>query len=365
MRFIRTILFAPLSWIYGSVVAVRNWLYDSGLKDIYIPDIPVVSIGNITVGGTGKTPFVEYLIEFLSSYYEVAVLSRGYKRKTKGFILADDDSNFRIIGDEPSQIKMKFPSINVAVCEDRVEGIKRLRELCPSVELIILDDAFQHRSVQPWLDIVLMDYNRPIYDDYMLPLGTLRDLPNQLPRAEIVVTTKCSKNLPPFEQKVVNKYLNLLPYQTLLFTRISYSDPVLLFPSSEDKELSPVEFGKDTPVFVMTGIGNPDPLIEHISDKYTLAGTLLFPDHHVFMVRDIRLLESKLSNCPENTIVVITEKDAVKMYSSRKISDNLRKRIHYIGIRHEFCDDSMEKTFKDKLLAYVAKNQKNSITDTM
>ena len=216
---------------------------------------PIVCVGNLTVGGTGKTPVTEYLIEKLSPIFKVAVLSRGYKRKTRGFVLSTVQSSFRSIGDEPKQIKLKYPGIPVAVCEKRAEGIKKLRESHPEIELIILDDAFQHRYVEAWADIVLMDYNRPIYHDTFLPLGRLRDTPQQLDRADLVLVTKCPDSITPLDMRIVRKQLNLFPYQTLYFTKMVQGRPIPLFPEQAKRAVSAGD-----PVIIMTGIANPQSL---------------------------------------------------------------------------------------------------------
>lgn len=366
MSVLRTIFTAPLSLLYSVGVSVRNWVYDSKLIEPYVPDIPVVSVGNLTVGGTGKTPFTEYLIQILSQYYEVAVLSRGYKRKTKGFVLADENSTFKTVGDEPMQIKMKFPSIAVAVCEDRREGIERLKEMFPSLGVIVMDDAFQYRKVVPWLDIVMVDCNRPIYEDHMLPWGFLRDNTNQLPRAEIIIVSKCPKNFSAFDRNYVTDCLNLYAYQRAFFTQINYMEPVPLFPDEcltkqADGSLAPCS--KNTKVIVMAAIASPLPFIEHVKDNFSLAGTMLLPDHHSFKMRDMMQLQYMLHNVSSKTLVFITEKDAVKLCRSSKIPNNIRKRLYYIGIKNSFMFDS-ENMFEQRLLKYVSKNCKHSFSDS-
>ena len=230
-------------------------------------DIPIVCVGNLTVGGTGKTPVTEYLIEYFASRYNIAVLSRGYKRKTRGFVLSDVRSSFRAIGDEPKQIKLKYPEIPVAVCERRVEGIRRLREAHPEVNLIILDDAFQHRYVESWVNILLMDYNNPIYHDSFLPQGTLRDSRSQLYRANFVLVTKCPETINPLDMRIVKKRLELFPYQSLYFSRMVQGYPVPLFPEQIGRAVQPHD-----PVIVMSGIANPKPLVGALSQHHKIVG---------------------------------------------------------------------------------------------
>ena len=274
---LRKLWAAPLAWIYELVVRIRHKLFDLNILKSEEFDIPIVCVGNLTVGGTGKTPVTEYLIEKLSPIFKVAVLSRGYKRKTRGFVLSTVQSSFRSIGDEPKQIKLKYPEIPVAVCEKRAEGIKKLREAHPEIELIILDDAFQHRYVEAWADIVLMDYNRPIYHDTFLPLGRLRDTPQQLDRADLVLVTKCPDSITPLDMRIVRKQLNLFPYQTLYFTKMVQGRPIPLFPEQAKRAVSAGD-----PVIIMTGIANPQSLEKNLSKYHKIVGKLYFRDHHTY-----------------------------------------------------------------------------------
>ena len=205
MRFLSAIA----AGLFAFVLRIRHLLYDSGIIGHYTADIPVVCVGNITVGGTGKTPFTEFLIDRLGRRFTIAVLSRGYGRRTKGYLEVQTNSSFLNVGDEPKQIKRKYPDTVVVVCEKRAEGIRRIRQEHPEVDLILLDDGFQHRRVEPKVDIVLMDYTRPIWEDYMLPLGNLRDLPSQMARANIVVVTKTPTNITPIDRRIAVKSLNL------------------------------------------------------------------------------------------------------------------------------------------------------------
>ena len=218
---------APLAWIYGLIINVRHKLFDLKILRSEEFDIPVVCVGNLTVGGTGKTPVTEFLIERLSGERRVAVLSRGYRRRTKGFVLSTPRSSVKSIGDEPKQMKMKYPDVPMAVCEKRAEGIRRLREIHPEIELVILDDAFQHRYVEPWVNILLMDYNRPVYR--LLPWGRLRDTRGQIDRANFVLVTKCPEDLNPLDMRIVRNSLGLYPYQSLYFSRMEQGEALPLF----------------------------------------------------------------------------------------------------------------------------------------
>lgn len=356
MKLLGQILAAPLAWLYGGVIDIRHRLFDWGVLKSREFDIPIICVGNITVGGTGKTPHTELLIELLSSEFRVAVLSRGYKRKTKGFLLATVTSSFKKVGDEPKQIKLKYPDIPVAVCERRVEGIERLREAHPEVNLIILDDAFQHRYVEPWVNIVLMDYHNPVYEDRMLPLGRLRDRPAQLSRAQMVVVTKCPEEMKPLDYRIVSKNLDLYPYQSLYFTRMVSQPPKPLYPAYGQPDTLP----EGTPVIAMVGIANPTRFLAGLESRYDLRQTFVFRDHYTFKMKDIHAAEETLSGCPPETVVVVTEKDAVRLMNSRKISDDFKRRLYYVSIRVEFLENR-ESDFRRQLEQYARENQKYNV----
>ncbi len=349
---LRLLATVPLSWIYGLAVAIRNKLFDWKILRSEEFDIPIVCVGNLTVGGTGKTPHTEYLIEHLSHRYRIAVLSRGYKRKTKGFVEASLKSSYRKIGDEPKQIKLKFPDIPVAVCEKRAEGIRRLRELHPEVNLILLDDAFQHRQVEAWVNLVLMDYNRLTVRDHLLPRGRLRDTKNQLKRAQIVIVTKCPDTIKPIDLRVTRKELDLFPYQGLYFSRFRTGELTPLFPEHEQPFPKP-----GTPVVAMAGIANPTGFFGQMDRRFNLLKTLAYPDHYAYRVGDLNKLERILSISPPETLVVMTEKDAVKLSSRQKIPAELQKKLYYAPIEVTFLDQG-EQGFIRQIDQYVQKNHK-------
>ncbi len=357
MGVLRDIVTAPFSWLYSAGVSWRNSLFNWGVNKSEEFDIPIVCVGNITVGGTGKTPMTEYLVELLSQHYNVAVLSRGYKRKTRGFILAKPDMSYRRIGDEPKQIKLKFPTIPVAVCEKRSEGIKLLREAHPEINLIILDDGFQHRWVEPWVNIILVDYNNPIYTDRMLPLGRLRDSKRSLDRAHIFVVTKCPETIRPIDCRIMRNNMELLPYQSLYFTRMKTSKSMPLFPELSGNE----PLAKDSPVIAISSIANPMKFIEHASVEFDLVDSVKFPDHHAYRMKDIARIEALLETAPEETAILMTEKDAVKLISSKKISEKTRARMYYNSVTVKFQDDGRANFYRI-LSQYVATNQKYNIT---
>ena len=344
----------PLSWLYGMVVHIRHKLFDLKILRSEEFDIPVVCIGNLTVGGTGKTPVAELLIERFSEHYRVGVLSRGYRRRTKGFVLSTPTSSARTIGDEPRQMKLTSPSVPVAVCEKRAEGIRLLRKAHPEIELIILDDAFQHRYVEPWVNILLMDYNNPVYRDRLLPWGRLRDTRNQIHRANFVLVTKCPDDLNPLDMRIVINSLGLFPYQSLYFTRMRQGEITPLF---ADRAVGKVREGD--PVIAMSGIANPVPLLENLRKRFDVVAELTFDDHHTYRLSDMRRLEALFAAYPD-AVVLTTEKDAVKLTNRKKVPEAVQQRLYYVPIHVSFVADS-ESEFLRQLELYVRTNQKYSL----
>ena len=343
----------PLSWLYGMVVHIRHKLFDLKILRSEEFDIAVVCIGNLTVGGTGKTPVAELLIERFSEHYRVGVLSRGYRRRTKGFVLSTPTSSARTIGDEPRQMKL-YPSVPVAVCEKRAEGIRLLRKAHPEIELIILDDAFQHRYVEPWVNILLMDYNNPVYRDRLLPWGRLRDTRNQIHRANFVLVTKCPDDLNPLDMRIVINSLGLFPYQSLYFTRMRQGEITPLF---ADRAVGKVREGD--PVIAMSGIANPVPLLENLRKRFDVVAELTFDDHHTYRLSDMRRLEALFAAYPD-AVVLTTEKDAVKLTNRKKVPEAVQQRLYYVPIHVSFVADS-ESEFLRQLELYVRTNQKYSL----
>ena len=244
-------LLAPISWIYGFVVWLRNLLYDDHILRSTKVSIPTICVGNLAVGGTGKTPMAEYLLSLLSANYKVALLSRGYGRKTRGFRLANEHDTAATIGDEPMQIHLRFPDIPVAVCADRVKGVKQLQHLYPDLQCVILDDAYQHRSLSCGFYILLTPYDCLYTNDHMLPWGRLRDLPSQSHRANVVVVTKCPEHMQPIERRIVSNNLQLASYQHLFYSSIGYA-PIAV----------------DSTPLLVTGIANPMPLLHHMQQQF-------------------------------------------------------------------------------------------------
>ena len=240
----------PLGWLYGLATGIRNYLFDKGIRKSQEFQLPVISIGNITVGGTGKTPHAEYTATLLKDRYKTAVLSRGYGRHTKGFFMSDAHSDSGLIGDEPLQIKRRFPDLEVAVCSDRAEGIKRLIEMC-SPQVVILDDAFQHRRIKPSLNILLVNWHRNILDDAMLPAGYLRESVKGRARADIIIVTKCPENLDGQSMADLTSRLKVNPGQQVYFTTPHYNRPYLIDNAGQPLDLP------DVPILAVTGIASP------------------------------------------------------------------------------------------------------------
>jgi tetraacyldisaccharide 4'-kinase len=333
-------LLKPFSWGYGAGVWLRNAAFDIGLLPQEEFNVPVVSVGNITVGGTGKTPHVEYIIEALYRRYHVAVLSRGYKRKTQGFILASNNMTPRDIGDEPYQIYRKYSGlITLAVCESRRKGIRELLRIDPEINLILLDDGFQHRYVKPKVNIVLVDYNRPPYEDRLMPLGTLREPARNVLRGDIVVVTKCPSDITAMDIRMVKKNLGLFPYQGLFFSNIRYADPVPVFPVQSPQLTSLQWLHEDDAVLCLTGIATPKPLVRYLRQYSTRLKVMHFDDHHDFTRRDFNDI-FKVYNQLEGRrkFIITTEKDAVRIMNNPYYPPTKRNCIFYIPMRVGFLE---------------------------
>ncbi len=340
MNLLRKILF-PFAILYGFIASIRNFLYDKGILKSYSFDFPIIAVGNLSVGGTGKTPQIEYLIRLLSPKFKVATLSRGYKRKSKGFILADSTSNATILGDEPFQFYKKFNNVQVAVDVDRKNGIEQLLSQTNKPEVILLDDAFQHRKVNAGFYILLTSYGDLYSDDFILPSGNLREDRSGARRANLVIVTKCPENLSIDEQNQIKSKLKLNPNQELYFSFIDYDDAVY----SEDKVIKMNEI-KNVTKLLLAGIAKPTPFLEHF--KSNKEDWLIFPDHHHFTEKDLLDIKNKL----QNKIIITTEKDFVRL-KGRIPSEQL----FYLPIRCSFLSES--DNFDKTILNYVEKSTRD------
>lgn len=286
--------------LYAFALRIRHLLYDSRIIKRYRSDIPVVCVGNITVGGTGKTPVTEYLIEKLGTRLHGRRPFAGIRSPDERISGGRDERFVSRCGRRAQLIKRNHPSTVVAVCEKRAEGIARIRSEHPEVNLILLDDGFQHRRVEPKVNIVLMDYTRPIWEDHLLPWGNLRDLPSQMHRANIVMVTKTPPDITPIDRRIAVKSLKLFPYQSVVFTSMVQGVPVPLFPDAEGL----VKPGRNAAL--LAGIGNPRPLAAYLAERYDLKAEWLFRDHYVYKVRDLRRIADELASLPEDTVIVTT-----------------------------------------------------------
>lgn len=335
MNFLRKILF-PFAILYGFVTWFRNFLFDNGILKSYGFNIPVIAVGNLSVGGTGKTPQIEYLIRLLSEDYKVATLSRGYKRKSEGFVLADSHSNAEILGDEPFQFYNKFPNIQVAVDANRKNGIERLLEQPKTPEIILLDDAFQHRKVKAGFYILLTTYGDLFCDDWLLPTGNLREGRKGSERAKVIVVTKCPPELSEQQQEAIWKKINPSFHQTLYFSFTAYDDQIV----SEQQKIN-VDDIRNTQKLLLAGIAKPKPFFAHLHNENDVI--MDFPDHHHFSEKDI----SDIKNKAAGKMIVTTEKDYVRL------KDQLpAEQLFYLPIKSEFIKD--QKIFDQQILNFVS-----------
>ena len=345
----------PLSWLYGLGVKLRNSMFEVGLLKERAFDVPIISVGNITVGGTGKTPHVEYLIKMLKEHCKVAVLSRGYKRHSKGFIVASEDTPMTDIGDESYQMKQKFPNVTVAVDKNRCHGIDQLTEADKGLDVILLDDAFQHRYVKPGINILLVDYHRLIIYDRLLPAGRLREPLNGKDRADIVIVTKCPKDLKPMGFRVITKAMELYPYQKLYFTAINYGrlTPVFDAPDSLNSL-------KEHHVLLLTGIGSPEQMVHDLAADCLSLTPLVFSDHHQYNKKDLQRIHDAFAALPSPKCIVTTEKDAIRLKHAKGMTDEVRHALYELPIEIGFLLEQ-QNHFDNQIIDYVHKNSRNSI----
>jgi len=349
----------PLAWIFGLVITFRNTLFDWGIFSSVSFPVPVISIGNITVGGTGKTPHTEYLIALLSKKYRVAVLSRGYKRKTRGFVLADEHSTGFQIGDEPLQMYRKFPKIRVAVDGNRRRGIRNLLNLSEDQkpEVILLDDAFQHRYVKPSLSILLTNNNRPFYDDCLLPAGRLREQPGNSKRADWIICTKCPETFTFGDYQIKTKRINLQPHQQLFFSTYRYKDLLPAFSETNSPNKMDLE---NEAVLLVTGLADPSGLIEYVKKQTSDLQIIVYSDHHDFTQKDIRMMTNFIKTIGDkNKRIITSEKDAVRLINNPFVPDDIKSYIYYLPI--EIVILFNEELLTQKIEDHVANFKRNRI----
>ena len=333
--------------LYGVIILLRNKFYDWKIFDSIGFNLPVICVGNITVGGTGKSPHIEYLIEQLKNEYKVATLSRGYRRHTRGFKLADANSNARDIGDEPFQFKSKYPTIEVCVAEERMTAIPELLQRKQDIQVILLDDAFQHRTVKAGLNILLTDYDRLFTRDFIMPFGLLRESRNAYKRADVVIITKCPQHLSEDKKQALITEINPMIHQQVYFSAIDYANIYALTPLQK-------EIIQDTEVLLVTGIANPKPLQEKLEKEFKKVHCLPYKDHHYFSIDDLNEMNDAFHHIANsNKIIITTEKDAARlMLLKEKILEmNLPFYAQAIRIHFLFNEGEM---FNEKMKSFVS-----------
>ena len=323
------ILLLPFALLYGLIVWIRNGLYNKKIFKSTSFGLPLVGVGNLSVGGTGKSPMVEYLVRHLKNHHKVATLSRGYKRKTTGYALANDETTAIDIGDEPMLFHQKFPDIPVAVGEERIVAIPQLLHDRPDTEVIILDDAFQHRAIQAGLNILLTDYSNLFTRDFFLPTGDLRDLPGSYKRADIIVITKCRSNLDVVEKEAIIEEIKPLPHQKIFFSCISYGTPYHLIHHNF------TFIDEQTEVLLVTGIANPKSLKKFLEERIQTYYMMHYNDHHIFTIDDWRDIIKRFKGIDATKkILLTTEKDAMRLTKFRSEIDGMP--FYVIPIEHKF-----------------------------
>ncbi|UYQ95275.1 tetraacyldisaccharide 4'-kinase [Chitinophaga horti] len=347
LRYLSSILY-PFSLLYGLIMWVRNRLYDKGVLTAVDFDLPVIAVGNLSVGGTGKTPHVEYLIRLLKDHFRMATLSRGYNRKTKGFYLADEYSTAAEIGDEPMQFHQKFPGISVCVGEERMLAIPQLLMERPYIQGILLDDAFQHRSVKPGKNIMITEYSRPFFRDHVVPFGRLREGRSGYQRADVIIVSKCPDNLAVPEKEQFLKDINPLPHQRVFFTSLRYGALYNML----DGE--PVHLDAGENVLVVCGIARPEPLVQHLQTRFSKVYLLPFPDHYYYSRKDLEKMKLELERTEGSPkIIITTEKDAVRLHLLRDIIKELQLPIAVLPVEISFLFNEAD-SFNNYIFDYVA-----------
>lgn len=357
-------LLLPFSLVYGFGVWVRNALFDLNILNSSRAEIPVIGVGNLTVGGTGKTPMTEYLARLLGSSHQVAILSRGYKRKSKGFVMGSPSLGVNELGDEPTQMMRKYPYVVVAVDENRRRGIEKLgaTEQKPGIDVILLDDAFQHRYVVPGLNILLVDYNRPISHDRLMPAGNLREPADHHKRADIILFTKCPPTISPIDRRIIWLDTKPFPFQSVFFTTLEYG-PLYLVQKDRAEADSTCSMDlireKSLPVLIVAGIASPAPFINFVKEYCPSAHAMTFPDHHRFTEKEIFTIRKAFESIRDaNGVILTTEKDAVRMTDDARF-EPLLPFCYYPTLHIRFLDESGEE-FDKKILTYVQHHKRSS-----
>lgn len=355
MGFLRALLF-PFALLYGLGVRFRNFLYDTGMLKSKEFGIPLIAVGNLSTGGTGKTPHIEHFLELLQrSGYKASVLSRGYKRRSSGYREAKNPPDSKRIGDEPAQIKMHYPETLVAVSKDRGKGIRRIKEDHAGVDVVLLDDAFQHRSVNAGMNVLLTSYERLYIDDQLLPVGGLREPASGAKRADLIIVTKCPKDMQPLDRRIIMYRLDPLDHQEVYFSYIEYGAPYPVFPNS-----GPIEFPSDHHYIVITGIQDPSPLHEYLSSQECSMEVIERSDHHSFGEGDYRQLQKAMERAASKKATILTtEKDAARMKGSSAAERLAELPIHAIPMKVKIHGEEEAERLEQKLSKHVREDQRN------
>lgn len=352
---------------YWLALKTRHFLFNKGIRKSYTPEVPAICIGNITVGGTGKTPHTEMILKYLleDEFWgskNLAVLSRGYKRQSKGFQQVPYDGSATLFGDEPMQIKNKFPLVTVAVDKSRKEGCRFLcnpellhsskkasrciHKDMPKADLIILDDAFQHRAIKPSVSIVLVDYNRPVFKDHLLPLGRLRDLRERIHAADIVIVTKCPSYIDGLEKDRWKKALGISDRQHLFFTTVRYDAAKAIYKEGDPR------YVYSQKLILFSGIANDKPFRDYLSDSYKILKHMNFPDHHKFSKGDMAAVRDAAAAFP-TSVIMTTEKDSQRVRACSYVAENIKTRMFHVPIKSEFVPEQDKDTFINLLKGYL------------
>jgi len=339
------ILLFPFSCLYAVIIVIRNFLYNKGIFHAATFNLPIICVGNLAVGGTGKSPMVEYLISLLHNNYAVATLSRGYKRKTKGYILANNNTTAIEIGDEPMQFHLKFPDVAVAVGEHRIIAIPQLLQDKPNTEVIVLDDAYQHRAINAGLNILLTEFSNLYCHDFYLPTGDLRDVKSSADRAQIIIVTKCPENLSESERRKITEQLLVKPHQKIFFTTIGYGTAYHITNNGQR------QISSNDEVLLVCGIANPEPLKQYLHQNTHTYYFQSFPDHHIFSIDDLKEIEKRFSKIDHpSKYILTTEKDAVRLLKFRDVLENLP--IYVLPIKPQFLFNE-QATFDAAIISFI------------
>jgi tetraacyldisaccharide 4'-kinase len=339
------VLLLPFAFLFGLIVIIRNWLYDKNIFKSTSFGLPLICVGNLSVGGTGKSPMVEYLVSHLKNNFKIATLSRGYKRKTRGYALASEKTTALDIGDEPMAFHRKFQDIPVAVGEERIVAIPQLLHDRPETQAIILDDAFQHRTIKPGLNILLTEFSNLFTRDFFLPTGDLRDQQGSYKRADIMVVTKCKPDLTEDEKQEIIREIRPLDHQKVFFTTIAYGTPYHL--THQNFKI----IDENTEVLLVTGIANPRPLKKYLEERINTYFMMHYNDHHIFLIDDLKDIRKRFEGIQaENKIILTTEKDAMRLLKFEQEINGMP--FYVIPIEHKFLFNEGN-AFNERVINFI------------